>query len=481
MLEDAEGLLRRAGPGGELALAGDPADGVAGRGGGHLDLRLLAGCGVGLRNEQRSALVACRERRAQGRGARPRLDAHEQRREGTGRHGGAIAPGRVELPCRDGDGGVGRAHGRHRCCRDGGVVLVADLELGLLVAHGCRQAVHQPPVDGPRPAVVGDDEVAGRRTHGAAQEGTVEVVSARGLQLRRLVAHRPAHLGADLPMDLSIGEGVAGSAQRSLESGRHRPSVSAAVHDLLRRLVGSAPGEQDVGRVGHGPAAVTQGVALRGARPDELVDVAPVEQEALERPRATVGRCLSADEAVLERGAGAAAGVAAVEDDDDVRVRGGHLGDEHGQLLVREVPLPRRAAVVEHQRLVETVRLEVPPLLGRRLLRAVPAVVEERHVTLAGQRQVLAEAGDHRGPGRRVVGEGPDVEGALVAGHASREQGFDGLDVVAAPAQGGHRRGIVVDADEQRVDIALRRRGRGAGVRGGSRWSWWSWSPSPSC
>src|SRR4051812_37800481 len=95
--------------------------------------------------------------------------------------------------------------------------------------------------------------------------------------------------------------------------------------------------------------------------------------------------------------------MAAVEDDGEVSTAGGDLVDELGQLLVGQVELAGVAAVVEDQGLVELVRLQVPELRRRGLLRAVPGVVEQRHVARLRLCEMPSESGDDGIPGRLVV------------------------------------------------------------------------------
>ena len=114
------------------------------------------------------------------------------------------------------------------------------------------------------------------------------------------------------------------------------------------------------------------------------------------RPRPPVGRRPPDRRLGQLGGAGARAGVAAVQDHDHVGPVGRDLGDELGQLLVGQVPGALGAAVVEHERLVEVVRLDPPELLGGRLLRAMAAIAEQGDVLRAGPAEVLAEGPDDR-------------------------------------------------------------------------------------
>ena len=86
------------------------------------------------------------------------------------------------------------------------------------------------------------------------------------------------------------------------------------------------------------------------------------------------------------------AGVAAVEHDEQVAAGRRDLRDEDRQLLVGEVPAAWLTAVDEDERLVLVVGLVVPQLLRRILVRAVPAVVEERDVLCIGLPEVAANS-----------------------------------------------------------------------------------------
>ena len=119
--------------------------------------------------------------------------------------------------------------------------------------------------------------------------------------------------------------------------------------------------------------------------------------ESSGRSRVSLRR--QADAAVI-RGTGARAGVAGVQDDHDVGLLLRHLGNQQGQFLVGQIPTAVRAAVVADDGLVQVVRLQVPELGRRLLLRAVAAVVEQGDVVRASLAEVVAEAVDHRLAGR---------------------------------------------------------------------------------
>ncbi|MGC2224721.1 MAG: hypothetical protein WA624_21365 [Methylocella sp.] len=63
-----------------------------------------------------------------------------------------------------------------------------------------------------------------------------------------------------------------------------------------------------------------------------------------------------------------------------MRTAGRDFGDQNGQLLVCEIPIAVVAAVIANQGLVEMVWLNVPELGRGALLRAMAAVIEQRHV-----------------------------------------------------------------------------------------------------
>ena len=148
--------------------------------------------------------------------------------------------------------------------------------------------------------------------------------------------------------------------------------------------------------------------------------------------------------------------MAGVQDDHDVGLLLRHLGDQQAQLLVRQVPAAVRAAVVADDGLVQVIRLQVPELGRRLLLRAVAAVVEQRHVVRAGLAEVVAEAVDHRLAGGLdlvgvlAVARGQDagLQLELATLGAQLQELRHALDVVDAAVEAGHAAEVVVDADE---------------------------------
>src|SRR5262249_5187523 len=142
---------------------------------------------------------------------------------------------------------------------------------------------------------------------------------------------------------------------------------------LLRLLVVSAGGQQDVA-AGHVPPCRPGGQVAGGAGRDQGLDVpdvaaqGPLPQVRLNPPVAGL---------VQPGDPSARAGVAAIQQYDDVGTAAGHVLNQHRQLLVGQVPTARLPAVVADEGLVEVVRLDVPELPGGLLLRAVPAVTEQ--------------------------------------------------------------------------------------------------------
>ena len=108
----------------------------------------------------------------------------------------------------------------------------------------------------------------------------------------------------------------------------------------------------------------------------------------------------------------------------------GYFADQLGQLLVGQIPAAGQAAIVADQRLVETIRLQVPKFLGGMGLGAVAAVVKERHIPRFGLGQVIAKASDDRSTGGRLVGQHqgrPVVVGTTDTGS---QQLFHAADVI---------------------------------------------------
>jgi hypothetical protein len=89
--------------------------------------------------------------------------------------------------------------------------------------------------------------------------------------------------------------------------------------------------------------------------------------------------------------------VAGVEDEGDMRVLARQFIDEQRQFLVRQVVAAGQPAVGADQAFVEPAEVELAEGAGRERLRAVAAVLEQRHVARSYAAQVLAELPDDVG------------------------------------------------------------------------------------
>ena len=85
------------------------------------------------------------------------------------------------------------------------------------------------------------------------------------------------------------------------------------------------------------------------------------------------------------------AGVAGVEDEGHVRVVARQLADQHRQFLVGQVVVRRACGCRRRPGPRPARRVELAERRRRSRLRAVAAVVEHRHVAVAGAAEVAAE------------------------------------------------------------------------------------------
>ena len=177
--------------------------------------------------------------------------------------------------------------------------------------------------------------------------------------------------------EVAVGRHPRRALEGVAEEERERPAMLAVANVFLRFLIVAAGREQNM-------PPLRRGVPARAFRRDASAGGCRLgfgyrDEERLDRPAAEVRRRAADDGLDL---AGARAGVAAVEDHGDMRALRGHVADQLGDLLVGEVPASRAPAIEQHERLVKVVGFELPELFGGLLLRAVPAVVEERDVPL---------------------------------------------------------------------------------------------------
>ncbi len=133
-----------------------------------------------------------------------------------------------------------------------------------------------------------------------------------------------------------------------------------------------------------------------------------------------------------------------------MRPPGRDLGDQDRQLLVGDRtdqrPVAPPADVDRDERLDPAARLELGEgLRWRRLLAAVAAVREQRHVAGPGLPEVRAERVDHRRARGLPVDQGREAQPVA---DPSLEERAQVPDVVAAPEQRVDRRRIRVDPDQ---------------------------------
>ena len=143
-------------------------------------------------------------------------------------------------------------------------------------------------------------------------------------------------------------------------------------------------------------------------------------------------------------------GMAAIEDDGDVRFVLRQLGKQGGQFLVGQIEATGTAAVVTDQSLVHAAGIELLEGLGRFPLGAMAAVLEDNHVVRLGLAQVRAELPDDVGPRGVRIFENFDTELAPVK--VLRQVAVEMVDVVEATAQLPNVWRIVIDTHQQRED-----------------------------
>jgi hypothetical protein len=129
--------------------------------------------------------------------------------------------------------------------------------------------------------------------------------------------------------------------------------------------------------------------------------------------------------------------VAAVQYDEHVGAANGDLTHEPAQLDVGEVIPAVRAAVMQHECLVEPVRLEHQVLLRRLLLRAVPTVVEDGRVAGTSIGEGRSERADQPVTGRLLIQQHRELRSHPFGLGSAGEYLLGMMDVVAAPAERG--------------------------------------------
>ena len=99
----------------------------------------------------------------------------------------------------------------------------------------------------------------------------------------------------------------------------------------------------------------------------------------------------------------------------------------------------------------------MPELLGRPLLRSVPAVVEQGDIPLLRPPEMVLKAVDDRLPrGLLVEQRRRQVEPERRVIVAALEVFLHAFDVVDAPVEPGDRLGIAIDADQQSIERSHR-------------------------
>jgi len=289
-----------------------------------------------------------------------------------------------------------------------------------------------------------------RRRQGTTQEGLRQVGRLARLQLRSLIGHALLHQRVDPLEQRVIAQPHARLLQGVLQVVGERAALfttsRAREVGLLGRLLGPARGQQDVAPRGDGCPGRARLFALPAGRLLRRHDV------TADGPHAGVGLLLAYGD--LLGAARARAGVAAVEDHGEVRAIGRHFSDELRQLLVGQIPAPRQPAIVADERLVQTVRLEIPELRRRVLLRAVAAVVEQRHVLRPGLPQMAPPGANQALARDLLVDQQAGRETVAGAGHTRGQQVTHAADIVDAAVERVDRRRVSVNAGKERVNGA---------------------------
>ncbi|SRR6266487_4255439 len=96
----------------------------------------------------------------------------------------------------------------------------------------------------------------------------------------------------------------------------------------------------------------------------------------------------------------------------------GNLGNQSGQFFVSEIVVIWNATIVANKGLIELIRLKLPELRRRPLLRAVAAIVEERDVFAVRLAQVRTELVNDSLTGSLFVLQNYRLEVILIAGDA---------------------------------------------------------------
>ena len=201
------------------------------------------------------------------------------------------------------------------------------------------------------------------------QDGTTEELLVEGFTLdehHRVLVEYPVADGVGRRRDeLAVRHRVAGIVVRARSrADENAPRCRRCRADLLRQLHRFARHQRDVAGMG-GRRPLLAG-RRRGRGRGGLGGGANPGQVALERPAARFGRSETSAYVVRRQDGvtAAAARVAAVEDDHDVRALRRDVLDQLVELLVGEVAGPLGAAVGADDRLVLAGRLEEPePLL----------------------------------------------------------------------------------------------------------------------
>ena len=367
------------------------------------------------------------------------LEGHQQRRHRQAGDFGPVADrGRALEPERDLALLRPDLH-RGSAARDPGlVVLGVEAQRDRLVRIG-RHALDRAGVHLPVASFVRVDAVAaGGRRGLPAQEPARRAEAARRLELRILVIRPPAHGRATTHEQVRVGQVAAGLVQHLDQRAGEDPAV---VGRLLRELRALAGGQQDV-RAGGNPERCA-GLRELGVVAVQVALQRPLPRDFMGDPWAQASKRIDAP--------GAGAGVAAIEDDGDMRTPVGHFGDQDGQFLVRQVVATRPAAVHADQAFVLAIGVKVMERRGRSPARTVAAIVEHRHVARPRLAQVLAECADEVVAGRVGVLQDFDAEAGWV--EVPDKVVAEVVHIVHATGQGADARRISVDADQQRTDL----------------------------